>query len=32
MYPENNKMLINEDKDDINVGKIHHAQALEEYC
>ena len=30
MYPENNKMLIKEDKDDINVGKIHHAQALEE--
>ena len=30
MYLENNKMLINEDKDDINVGKIHHAQALEE--
>ena len=31
MYPENNKMLIKEDKDDINVGKIHHAQALEEW-
>ena len=30
MYPENNKLLINEDKDDINVRKIHHAQALEE--
>ena len=30
MYPENNKMLTKEDKDDINVGKIHHAQALDE--
>ena len=30
MYPENNKTLMRENKDDINVGKIYHVQGLEE--